>query len=87
MLKTVEGFYQNGQVQLVEPVQELSDRTQVLVTFVESGKVDSGKLRQWIDQLETLAGIQQGLEELEAGQARPIEDFIQGMQQKYGISG
>ena len=83
MLKTVEGFYQNGQVQLTEPLQDLSDRTQVLVTFLEPGKVDSVKLRQWIDQLETIAGIQQGLEELEAGQTRPMNDFIQGMQQKY----
>lgn len=87
MLKTVEGFYQDGRVQLAEPLQDLGDRTQVLVTFLEPGKIDSGKLREWIDQLETMAGLQQGFEELEAGQTRPMEDFIQEMQQKYDISG
>jgi hypothetical protein len=87
MLKAVEGSYQSGQVQLVEPLQDLIDRAQVLITFVELSKVDSGKLQQWIDPLEMLALIQQGVEELDAGQTRPIEDFIQGMQQKYSISG
>jgi hypothetical protein len=87
MLKAVEGSYQSGQVQLVKPLQDLIDRAQVLITFVEPSKVDSGKLQQWIDPLEMLAFIQQGVEELDAGQTRPIEDFIQGMQQKYSISG
>jgi hypothetical protein len=57
MLRTIEGFYQDGQVQLDELPQEMSDRTQVLVTFLESGKVDPNKLRQLIDQMETIAGI------------------------------
>jgi hypothetical protein len=82
MLRTIEGFYQNGQVQLDELPQEMGDRTQVLVTFLEPGKVDPNKLRQLIDQMETIPGIQQGFEELEAGQTRPIGDFIQEMQQK-----
>ncbi len=87
MLKTIAGFYQNGQIQLTELLQEVSDRTQVLVTFLEPGKVDPSKLRQLIDQLETIVGVQQGFEELDAGQTRPLEDFIQEMQQKYDISG
>ncbi|NJM77845.1 MAG: hypothetical protein HC772_20690 [Leptolyngbyaceae cyanobacterium CRU_2_3] len=87
MLKTIEGFYQNGQIQLTEEPQEIGDRTQVLVTFLEPGKVDPDKLRQWIDRLETIAGIQQGFEELDAAQTRPMGDFIQEMQQKYDISG
>jgi len=37
--------------------------------------------------LETIAGIQQGFEELERGQTRPIGDFIEEIQQKYDISG
>jgi hypothetical protein len=86
MLKTIEGFYQDGQIQLTE-LPERSDRTQVLVTFLEPGMADSGKLRQWIEQLETIAGIQQGFEELNSGQTRPIADFAQEMQQKYDISG
>jgi hypothetical protein len=87
MMRTIEGFYQNGQIQLDELPQEMGDLTQVLVTFLEPGGVDPNKLRQLIDQLETIAGIQQGFEELDAGKTRPIGDFIQEMQQKYDISG
>jgi hypothetical protein len=87
MLKTVEGIYRNGQIEFTEIPQNVSDRTQVLITFLDAGKIDPGKLRQLIDQLETIAGIQQGFEELDAGQTRPIRDFVQEMQQKYDISG
>lgn len=87
MLKTVEGIYRNGQIELTELPENVSDRTQVLITFLDAGKVDPGKLRQLIDQLETIAGIQQGFEEIDAGQTRPIGDFVQAMQQKYDISG
>jgi hypothetical protein len=96
MLKTVEGIYQNGQIELTEVPQDVSDwlrhrpkgdRTQVLVTFLDPSKIAPTKLRQLIEQLETIAGIQQGFEELERGQTRPIGDFIQEMQQKYDISG
>ncbi|GAB4351680.1 MAG: hypothetical protein OHK0047_45210 [Leptolyngbyaceae cyanobacterium] len=50
MLKTVEGIYQNGQIELAELPQDISDRAQVLVTFLEPGKIDPVKLRQLIDQ-------------------------------------
>ncbi|NEQ69794.1 MAG: hypothetical protein F6K21_30745 [Symploca sp. SIO2D2] len=86
-MKTVEGIYQNGQIELTELPQDVSNETQVLVTFVEPGKLDSVKLRQLIEQLETISGIQQGFDELNAGQTRPIGDFVQQMQQKYDISG
>jgi hypothetical protein len=49
MLRTIEGFYQDGQVQLDELPQEMGDRTQVLVTFLEPGKVDPNTLRQLIE--------------------------------------
>ena len=87
MLKTIEGIYQNGQIQLASLPQDISDRSQVLVTFFDQNKIDPIKLRQLIDQLETIAGIQQGFEELNAGLTRPIENFVQEMQQKYDISG
>jgi hypothetical protein len=87
MLRTVEGIYQNGQIELTDVPNGISDRTQVLVTFLDAATLDPVKLRQLIDQLETLAGIQQGLEELSTGQTRPVGDFVQEMQQKYGISG
>jgi hypothetical protein len=87
MLRTVEGVYQNGQIELTELPQDVSDRAQVLVTFLDPGKIDPTKLRQLIERLETIAGIEQGFEELNAGQTRPIMDFAQEMQQKYDISG
>ena len=87
MLKTLKGIYQNGQIQLGELPQDISDRSQVLVTFLEPSKIDPTKLWQLIDQLETIAGIQQGFEELNAGLTCPIENFVQEMQQKYDFSG
>lgn len=86
MIRTIEGIYQYGQIQLTELPQDVSDRSQVIVTFLDPSKINPTKLRQLIDQLETIAGIEQGLEELNAGQTRPIGDFVQEMQQKYGIS-
>ncbi|MCP2730365.1 hypothetical protein [Limnofasciculus baicalensis] len=87
MLKTVAGIYQNGQIELTEIPQNVIARTQVLVTFLDPEKLDPIKLRQLIEQLETIAGIHQGFEELKAGKTRPMSNFIQEMQQKYDISG
>jgi len=44
MLKTMEGIYQNGQIQLAELPQDISDRSQVLVTFLAPSKIDPTKL-------------------------------------------
>lgn len=85
MLKTVEGIYQNGQIKLSELLQDISSSVQVLVTFLESGKLDATQLRQLIDHLEIIAGIQQSFDEGNAGQTRFIGDFVQAMQQKYDI--
>lgn len=87
MLKTVEGVYRNGQIEFTELPQDVSDHTQVLITFLDAGKIDPTKLRQLIDRLETIVGIKQGFEELNAGQIRPIRNFVREMQQKYDISG
>jgi hypothetical protein len=87
MLRTVEGIYREGQIEFTALPNDVSDLTQVLVTFLDTDKVDSTKIRQLIDQLETIAGIQQGFEELNAGQTHPIGNFVQEMQQKYDISG
>ena len=38
------------------------------------------------EQAQAFADIQQGLDEVNAGQTRPVEDFAQEMQRKYGIS-
>jgi hypothetical protein len=86
MLKTIAGTYRDGQIQLSTLPENVSEQAQVLVTFLEPGNLDSGRLRQLIDQLQTLADIQQGLDEVNAGQTRPVEDFAKAMQHKYGIS-
>ena len=44
------------------------------------------KLLELLEQLETIAGIRKGLEDVDAGRTRPVEEFEQEMQQKYGIS-
>ncbi|MGK7902509.1 MAG: hypothetical protein AB4352_14045 [Hormoscilla sp.] len=84
MLRSIAGIYRNGKIELTEFPQEVSDRALVLVTFLEPGKIDPAKLRQLIDKLETIAGIQQGFEELNAGLTRPMVDFVQEMQTQSG---
>ena len=74
MLKTVEGMYQDGQIQLSQLPDGVSDRAQVLVTFFQPGRLDPAKLQQLIDQIETITGIQQGLEAVDAGQTRSLEN-------------
>ena len=44
------------------------------------------KLLDMLEQLEIIAGINQGLEDVNAGRTRPLAEFEQEMQQKYGIS-
>lgn len=72
MLKTVEGIYRNGQIELSELPQGVSNSAQVLVTFLDPGKLDATKLGQLIDQLDTIADIQQGLDDFDAGRFRPF---------------
>ena len=87
MLKTVEGIYQDGRIELTNLPQDVGDRSSVLITFLDAGMVDPVQLRRLIEQLETIAGIQQGLDQVNAGQTRPMVDFVQAMQKKYDISG
>jgi hypothetical protein len=65
--------------------QNIGDRSQVLVTFLDPNNIDPAKLCELIDRIESIAGISQGFEELNKGQTRPIGDFIQDMQSKYDI--
>ncbi|WP_347179081.1 type II toxin-antitoxin system Phd/YefM family antitoxin [Roseofilum casamattae] len=44
------------------------------------------KLLETIEYLESISGIQQGLDDLNSGLVRPLEAFEQEMQQKHGIS-
>jgi hypothetical protein len=85
MLETVTGIYQNGQIELTEHPQSAPDRTQVLVTFLDPTQTDPSQLRELIDRLETIAGLQQGFTQLNNGQTRSLDNFIQDMQSKYDI--
>jgi hypothetical protein len=58
MLKTIEGIYHNGQIALTELPQDFNEETQVIVTFFKPGKINPAKLRQFIEQFETIASIQ-----------------------------
>jgi hypothetical protein len=40
MLRTIEGVYRNGKVELTEVPQGVPNETQVLVTFIEPQRID-----------------------------------------------
>ena len=44
------------------------------------------KLLDTIEELETIMGIKQGLEDLAQGRTRPVNQFVEEMQKKHGIS-
>ena len=44
------------------------------------------KLLDTIEELETIIGIKQGLADLAQGRTRPVNQFIEEMQKKHGIS-
>jgi prevent-host-death family protein len=45
------------------------------------------KLLDTLEKLETLIGIKKGLEDIATGNTQSLNNFIEEMQQKYGISG
>ena len=40
MLKSVVGIYHDGKIELIEKPANIPDKTQVIVTFLESGPID-----------------------------------------------
>ncbi|WP_017653901.1 type II toxin-antitoxin system Phd/YefM family antitoxin [Fortiea contorta] len=76
-----------------EFIQQLKETGQPVVLTV-NGKAELvvqdaesyQKLLELLEQLETIAGVRKGLEDLEALRTRPVAEFEQEMQQKYGIS-
>ena len=54
---------------------------------LDNGGVDSLEecLREWRDA-ETVAAIQRGIEQANAGQTRPFHEFDADIQQKYGFA-
>jgi hypothetical protein len=51
MLEMIKGIYENGQVRLTEPPHNIRDRSQVLLTFINSTNIDSAKLSEFIDSM------------------------------------
>ncbi|TAE54502.1 MAG: type II toxin-antitoxin system Phd/YefM family antitoxin [Nostocales cyanobacterium] len=45
------------------------------------------KLLDTLEKLETLIGIKKGLEDIETGNTQSLDQFIEEMQTKHGISG
>ncbi|MGB3494702.1 MAG: hypothetical protein WBA57_18385 [Elainellaceae cyanobacterium] len=84
MFTTVDGIYHDGQIQLSTLPADIRNNAQVLVTFLEPGNLDPEQIRSLIARLETIAGIQQGLDEVNTGQTRPVADFAEEMQRKHG---
>ena len=56
MLETIEGVYENGQIQIDRPPHNIGDKTQVLVTFINSTNIDSAKLSEFIDSMMQYSG-------------------------------
>jgi len=44
------------------------------------------QLLNTIEELETIIGIKKGLEDLAQGHTRPLNQFVEEMQKKHGIS-
>ncbi|NUN64845.1 type II toxin-antitoxin system Phd/YefM family antitoxin [Pseudanabaena biceps] len=44
------------------------------------------QLLNTIEELETIIGIRKGLKDLAQGHARPLNQFVEEMQKKHGIS-
>ena len=44
------------------------------------------QLLKKVEKLEAIAGIKQGIVDINSGKTRPATDFVEEMQQKHGIS-
>jgi hypothetical protein len=87
MLKTIEGFYRDGKVELATTSDPAIEPSKVLVMFLDPKQVNPQQLQSYLEELETIQGIQQGLADVETGNTRPLSEFEAEMRQKYGISG
>jgi hypothetical protein len=83
MLRIVEGFYRDGKVELAAVADPAIEPSQVLVMFVDPKQVNVQQLQSYLEEVETIQGIQQGLADVEEGNTRPLSEFEAEMQQKY----
>jgi hypothetical protein len=82
-MKTVEGFYRDGKIELADLSGEAIDASQVLVTFLDPAKIHPHALRDYLERLEIIQGIQEGIADVEAGHTRPIEEFREEMYRRH----
>ena len=54
--------------------------------LVVQDAVSYQKLLDFIEKLETIIGIKKGLEDIATGDTQTLNQFIEEMQQKHGIS-
>jgi hypothetical protein len=59
MLKTFEGFYRDGKVELAAVSDPTIESTQVLVTFFDPQKVNAQELKCHLEQLQPIQEIVQ----------------------------
>ena len=83
MLKSVEGTYSNGKIELSETPRGLPDDTKVIVTFLEQGDID---LRQRGISEEQAASLRQRLstflEDWESPEMAVYDDYDESKIQK-----
>jgi PHD/YefM family antitoxin component YafN of YafNO toxin-antitoxin module len=63
-------------------VLKVNGKAELVVQDAESYQ----KLMDTLERLEVIAGIKQGLEDVEAGRTNSLSEFDLEMRQKYGIS-
>ncbi len=51
MLKTVEGIYRDRQIEFTELPENTNNSTQVLIIFLDPGKINPRKIRRLIEHL------------------------------------
>lgn len=72
--------------------EELKETGQPLMLAVNGGETlvlqDAGsyqKLLEELDRAEAIAGIQRGLEAVEAGRTRPVKEFLAELREEFGF--
>lgn len=72
--------------------EELKETGQPLMLTVNDGDmivmqdaVSYQRLLEELDRAEAMAGIQQGLEAIEAGRTRPVKEFLAELREEFGF--
>jgi len=89
-IQSLSNFKRNT-VEFIEQMKQTGNPVVLTVNgkaeLVVQDAVSYQKLLDALDRLEAIAGIKQGLADVEAGRTIALSDFEQEMRQKYGISG